>query len=238
MARGPWATLSLGRCPCRGPAPQEREAPAPFSRVTHGRRPGQAGDAGPWEPGRLLPEGEGRLRPEESHRWPHTAAQWPRRPRKALPTGLPSGQQGNSPLPSGSSETHPGHKACVPQPGGVRGSQEGKSGYPEHGAGAPSLPARSSTVTFPFRAAGQPGGGTGRGRPSCSEGICVFSKLHCWAHPRGEIIHLVTSLLGPEDHGEGMGQGPREGSFPSSPGKAEFCTWRSRGFRGEWPGVP
>lgn len=73
VVRGPWATLSLGQCSCRGPAPQEREAPAPFSRVTHGCRPGQAGDAGPWEPGRLLPEGEGRLWPEESHRWPHTA---------------------------------------------------------------------------------------------------------------------------------------------------------------------
>ena len=92
----------------------------------------------------------------------------------------------------------------------------GEEWISEHSAGAPSQPARCSpTVTFPFRAAGQLGGGTGGGRPSCSEGICVFSKLQCWAHPREGIIHLVTSLLGPEDRGEGMGRAP--GRAPSSP---------------------
>ena len=71
-----------------------------------------------------------------SHRGPDGRAGLER----SFQRGRPSREQGDSPFPSCGSETHPGHKACVPQPGGVRGSQEGKSGYPSTALGLPVHP--------------------------------------------------------------------------------------------------
>lgn len=78
-----------------------------------------------------------------------------------------------------------------------------------------------------FRAASQPGGGQ-CGGPAAGEGICVFSKPQCWAHPQ-RIMNLMSFLPGPEDHAERMGQGhwgsgPKESSvIPRGRLSSAFC---------------
>ena len=96
------------------------------------------------------------------------------------------------------------------------------------GCRLPIRPPRSPTMTFTFRAAGQPGGGhwwgPGRGLAQLQQRNLCFLKAPVLGTPTEGIIHLVTSLL----------TSPREGSFPSSPGKAE----EKLRLGGERPGVP
>jgi len=193
MARRPWATLSLGRCPCRGPAPQEREAPTPFSRVTHGSRPGQAGDEGPWEPGRLLLEGEGRLRPEESHRlltpWARMAAQACKGPSNRV---SPPGIRETPHSPPAALRPTPDTKLVSHSPAELEDFGKGKSGCPEHGAGrlpAPDLPALLTHRDLHFQGS-RPAGwwalvGARAGAGPAAAKESVFSQSSSTGHTHG-----------------------------------------------------
>lgn len=157
----------------------------------------------------FLPEGgggycSGRLRnpmdQPTARAWMDTQAL--ERPKEGPAAGLTSALTttvGSSLRRTGINSPHPltssGPESLYPRthPSGGCGS-EGRNGRcPNHSAGqpAPTWPApvggnlpRSPIVTFIFRAASQLMVGS-RGSPKAGEGICVFSKPQCWAHPQG-----------------------------------------------------
>lgn len=194
VARRHWATVP-GAVSLQRPCPSGKGSPSPlqqsdsrqqarpdWGRGTVGTRAAPAG-------------GEGRLRPEESHRWPHTVGPDGHAGlERPFQQGLSSRDQGDSPFPSCSSETHLDTKLVSHSPAeleGFRGGEEWMSQARRWAAAVSrSRPPRSPTVTFTFRAAGQPSGGhwwgPGRGAARLPRGICVFPKLQCWAHPQRE----------------------------------------------------